>query len=336
MRTRSNYGVIGQTQSLTINSTGGVYSADDQRVAKSGINWPGVIGWINYYTPGTYTFTVPSAVTTISGMAVGGGGAGDDGVNGDGGGGGGSGGSSGYFSNLTVTPGSTITIVVGNGGPATTLKSTNAPAGNSSSITYGTFYLTAYGGPGGICYSGGAAAAPPAPLFGNIPVGVTTGGYAGGSGGAAYNGGGAGGGAGGLAGVGGNGGGQVGGAGGAGTGGGGGGGSTATGGSGGAGSTNNGFTSGAGGAGTSDVTGGGGGGCVTYSNTYTTTSGAAGNGLTVLGSKGGDGGFPGGGGGGSFDNNTGLASAGGNGFVRLIWGSNGNGARIFPTNAGDV
>lgn len=40
MRTRSNYGIIGATQTIALSSTGGVYSADDQRIAKSAGNWP--------------------------------------------------------------------------------------------------------------------------------------------------------------------------------------------------------------------------------------------------------------------------------------------------------
>jgi len=334
MRTRSNYGVLGTTQTIGTSSTGGVYSADDQRIAKSANTWPIILSYVNYATPGTYTFTVPSGVTTISAMAVGGGGAGDDGNTGDGGGGGGSGASAGYFSNLTVTSGSTLSIVVGAGGLATSIKNTTAPNGNLSSITYSTFSLTAYAGLGGPTYGYGSAAAPSAPLFSNTPVGVTTGGYAGGTGGAAYDGGGGGGGAGGLAGAGGTGGHSTSGGATNGVGGSGGGGGTNLGG--GTASTNNGFTSGAGGAGQSNVTGGGGGGCVTYSSAVVSTNGAAGNGLTSAGSKGGDGGFPGGGGGGSWDNGVGLASAGGNGFVRLVWGTNSSGARIFPTNAGDV
>jgi len=279
---------------------------------------------INYSTPGTYTFIVPANATTLSAMAVGAGGAGDDGNTGDGGGGGGSGGSAAFFNNLSVTPGQTLTIVVGLGGIATATKNTKAPDGGLSSITFGSFTMTVPGGIGGTPYSTNPGApAPAAPSFANTPGGVTTGGYAGGPGGAGWDGGGGGGGAGGLGGAGGNGSTayspsgtlyQSGFNGGAGAGGGG-----AASLSAGTGGTNSGYSGGAGGAGQDNATGGGGGGSATYTPSVNTTSGGAGNGLKVAGSQGGQGGFPGGGGGGSWDNGTGLASSGGNGFVRLVW-----------------
>jgi hypothetical protein len=42
MRNRSNFGIIGPQQTVSATTTGGVYSADDQRIAKSTGNWPGV------------------------------------------------------------------------------------------------------------------------------------------------------------------------------------------------------------------------------------------------------------------------------------------------------
>lgn len=340
MRTRANYAVTGVNQTLSTTSTGGVYTSADQYFALRAGTFPAVSVYQNYSTPGTYTFIVPAGVTLLSAMAVGGGGAGDDGNSGDGGGGGGSGGSAGYFANLTVTPGASITVVVGAGGPATTAKGTKAPDGGASSVTSGTFVMSAPGGIGGSPYSTSPGASPPSgPSFTNTPVGVTTGGNAGGGGGAGYNGGGGGGGAGGLGGVGGNGGAAI-----VsygqytsgfnGTSGGGGGGGTYS--TAGTASTNNGFSSAAGGAGQSDITGGGGGGCATYSAAVPPTAGAAGNGSTSAPSQGGAGGFPGGGGGGSWDSNTGVASKGGDGFVRFVWGTNGSGQRLFPTNAGDT
>jgi len=343
-RSRGNRGLIGSQQLVTSISASGVHSILEQLLLKGAGTWPLFgIGHLNYTTPGTYTFSVPAGVNKISAMAVGGGGAGDDGKTGDGGGGGGSGGSAGYFNNLTVTPGDTLTIVVGAGGTATTSKGVQAPSGELSSITYGSFVLTAPGGIGGNPWSTNPGANPPAAASAvNTPVGVTVAGFAGGGGGTGYNGGGGGGGAAGLAGNGGNGSTAVLGDGrlyttgitaSANTGGGGGGQAHY---SAGAATTNNGFSSGAGGSGQSDITGGGGGGCVTYSAESPPTNGGNGNGLTTAGSKGGDGGFPGGGGGGSFDGNTGVASAGGGGFVRLVFGIHGGGVRQFPDNAGDV
>jgi hypothetical protein len=69
-----------------------------------------------------------------------------------------------------------------------------------------------------------------------------------------------------------------------------------------------------------------------FSTTNPTTAGTAGNGLSVAGSKGGNGGFPGGGGGGSFDTGFGLVAPGGSGAVRIIWGP----GRSYPNNATDV
>ena len=277
-----------------------------------------VVTDINYTTPGTYTFVVPSNATTLSAMAVGGGGAGDDGNVGDGGGGGGSGGSAGFFNGLAVTPGQTLTIVVGAGGAATSVKATKAPDGGLSSVTFGSFTMTAPAGIGGLPYSNNPGApAPSAPSFVNTPGGVTTGGFAGGIGGGGYDGGGGGGGAGGLAGAGGTGAYSNGGAATSGTGGAGGGGGTI--GAAGTGGSNSGFSGGSGGGGQNNVTGGGGGGSATYTPAVVTTVGGNGNGLSGPGTQGGAGGFPGGGGGGSWDNNYGLASAGGGGFVRLVW-----------------
>ena len=289
----------------------------------------------NFDTPGTYSFTVPAGVSKLSFMAIGGGGAGDNGNSGDGGGGGGAGGAAAYTSNLSVTPGSTLTVVVGAGGEVDTVYATRANDGGNSSVTFGSFVMTTPGGQGGGNYSNNPGAISYNPTFVNTPAGVITGGYAGGGGGGGYDGGGGGGGAGGLGGVGGNGGGSISGRlytsgfDGAGAGAGGGGaGYNLTGGVGSLGGGN-------GGAGQNNTTGGGGGGAYTYSSTILTTDGSDGNGLTSSGSQGGVGGFPGGGGGGSFDNGTGITTPGGNGFVRIVWGTNGIGQREFPNNALD-
>lgn len=334
-----NGGIKGPLQSFSLTSVPVKISLVQQQLLQGANLYPAPAKYQNYVTPGTYTFIVPDGVSTISAMAVGGGGTGDDGNSGDGGGGGGSGGSAGFFSDVTVTAGQSVTVVVGAGGVATAVKGTKAPDGSPSSVTVGTFVMSAPGGIGGTPYGASPGAYPPAgPSFTNTPVGATTGGYAGGGGGRAYNGGGGGGGAGGLGAVGGNGSAAI-----AsgdyttnfnGTSGGGGGGGANYGA--GTSSANNGFSGGAGGAGQFDTTGGGGGGAATYSAANPPTAGAAGNGSTSNGSKGGNGGFPGGGGGGSWDSNTGLASTGGNGFVRIVWGTNGSGTRKFPTNAGDT
>ena len=66
-------------------------------------------GQAQFITPGTYNWGVPAGVTSVCVVCVGGGGGG--GVNRSGGGGG-----LGWKNNIAVTPGSTISIVVGAGG----------------------------------------------------------------------------------------------------------------------------------------------------------------------------------------------------------------------------
>jgi len=76
-------------------------------------------GQIEYTTPGTYEWTVPDDVTSISVVLVGGGGSGaksnrhDDGNQAGGGGGG----ALAYKNNISVTPGTTIPITVGSRAP---------------------------------------------------------------------------------------------------------------------------------------------------------------------------------------------------------------------------
>lgn len=113
-----------------------------------------------FNTPGTYTFTVPSGVTSITVEAWGAGGGG-----GNGGGGGGNGGGGGGYAKSTfaVTPGSTYYYTVGLGGLA------NNNGGNSILESANATLLVASGGK-----SGGAG--------GNTNTGTIT--FNGGSGGA--------------------------------------------------------------------------------------------------------------------------------------------------------
>ena len=136
-------------------------------------------GQQDYTTPGTYQFTVPSGVTSISTVAVGGGGYGgaQGGGNGPGGGGGG-GGALAYKNNWIVTPGDTIQVVVGAGG-----NNASTPGGDST-VTYESDTLVAGGGGSGgdgtVFTNGGPGGAA------GQPSGYTDGG---GSGGAGANGG---------------------------------------------------------------------------------------------------------------------------------------------------
>ena len=71
-----------------------------------------------YTTPGTYSWTAPSGVTSVSVVCVGGGGGGQTSAQASNGASacGGAGGGLGYKNNITVTPGNTYTLVVGAGG----------------------------------------------------------------------------------------------------------------------------------------------------------------------------------------------------------------------------
>ena len=117
------------------------------------IGVPVVAGQVAYTSPGTYYFTVPAGVTSISCVVIGGGG-GSSGCNGysqySGAGGGGGGLAYGTFS---VTAGQTVTVLVGAGGTrGTNVNSTTniAGGGGESRISYGgSSKLRAFGGRGG-------------------------------------------------------------------------------------------------------------------------------------------------------------------------------------------
>ena len=128
-------------------------------------------------TPGTYSFTVPTGVTSICAVAIGGGGGGASDVN-DGGGGGGGGLQ--YRNDITVTPGETLTVVVGSGGASGVNAATGGPSGlyrSGTQLVYATGGAGArsqFGGPGGAASSNGATAIPYAPL-GNSGLGSVNG-----------------------------------------------------------------------------------------------------------------------------------------------------------------
>lgn len=135
---------------------------------------------VSYTSAGSYSWTVPDGVYEISAVCIGGGGGGaGSGSNTAGGGGGGGGGLS-YSNNISVVPGSTLTIDVGAGGNGGGIE-TNGSAGGDSSVKLGlTTLVLAKGGSGG-SYAGGGGAG------GSSSAGVTTGSdsgkYSGGAGG---------------------------------------------------------------------------------------------------------------------------------------------------------
>lgn len=118
-----------------------------------------------YTTPGTYSWVAPSGVTSVAVVAVGGGGGG---FNCSKGGTGGGGGALVYKNSVTVSPGSSYTVVVGAGGAV-------QAAGGASSFTAGFGTATANGGGGGVFRCCGAAS-------GGSQAGTYDGGGAGGAG----------------------------------------------------------------------------------------------------------------------------------------------------------
>lgn len=103
------------------------------------------VGSKNYLIAGTFTFTIPDGVTSISAVCIGGGG---------GGGGynaycaGGGGGGLAYKNNIPVQPNTIITIVVGAGGVST------GNGGNSSISINGNVVVSGFGGTAGSASDG--------------------------------------------------------------------------------------------------------------------------------------------------------------------------------------
>ena len=116
-------------------------------------------GSARYSSSGTYTFVVPAGVTSLNASVTGGGGGGGGGGYGTGGeqSGSGGGGGSGYTStgSISVTPGETLTIVVGAGGAAGSAQYSRSSGGfggtgGTSTLSRGaSTLLTAAAGNGG-------------------------------------------------------------------------------------------------------------------------------------------------------------------------------------------
>ena len=267
-------------------------------------------GQLTYNIPGIYSFICPPDVTSVSVVCVGGGGQGATsmGVDSNGGGGGGLG----YKNNITVIPGNTYKVVVGDAGSKNFW---------GDGVDGGDSYFKDISIVAGLGGKGGA-------IYGISGVGGTyfgDGGGNGGNGGAANSLQGGGGGAGGYSGNGGDGLSSASGSSGAGTGGAGGGGYKA--GGGGVGLLGEGSSGASASSGTIGNAGSGGddGKVPTKNFSYTNNSGVATTFSTSFPPKGG----AYGGGGCSAP----TYGAGGHGAVRIIWGD----GRAFPsTNTGDV
>ena len=266
-----------------------------------------------YTTPGTYQWTCPVGVTSISVVCVGAGGSGGAAYWAGGGGGGGG---LGYKNNIPVTPGQQYTVTVGAGGQGVSATSGGQGTAGGDSWFIATNYVRGIGGQPGVGtdtntntpYAGGAGG-------GFVGDGGGTGGAGGTSQGDTSGGGGA---AGGYGGNGGRGGGV----------------------------TSGIFTNGAGGAGSGGAHGGNnsatgaaqsGGGTglfgIARSGAAAGQGGSGGTNGSGNGTSGGSaakGGFPGGGGGGqSNDSKSTPGCNGGDGAVRIIWPGD---TRAFPNN----
>lgn len=273
---------------------------------------PGVAtGQQAYTTPGSYSWVVPTGVTSVSVVAVGAGASGARKFYCSGcfcyAGSSGPGGSLSYKNNYSVTPGTSITVAAGTGGAANSSSIDPNPGLGSWFANYSGVLLAKGGncinyGPnvGDVSYTGGG---------GNGCTSVSRGGGGGGAGG--YTGTGGNGAAGACSGSGSSGGGGGGGASGCGNGGGGGGGGTGI------------LGAGSNGARGSNYAGGGGGG----------SGGASGSsGSSFNGGNGG--GYGGGAGSSSASGVSRTSGAGANGAVRIIWPGT---TRSFPsTNTGDM
>ena len=273
----------------------------------------GVGGAEAFITAGTHSWTAPAGVTSVSVVAIGGGGGGGAAYWSGGGGGGGG---LGWKNNISVTPGSSYTVVVGDGG-----TSQNAGSGGAGGESYfiNNTTVSGSGGGGGIGtsgtsnqnYAGGAAGGYVGDGGGNGGVGGTSSGDTAGAGG----------GAGGYSGDGGRGSGSAGsyqnGSGG--------------GGAGGSGGGNNGSNGAAPSGGGVGIFGEGTSGGSSSAGGSGGTSGSAN--ATSGGSSNTGGTYGGGGGGQSNDSRNTPGCQGKNGVVRILWGS----GRSFPsTNVGDT
>jgi hypothetical protein len=171
----------GGTAVIATNGTGGTVTTSSYTVntltfstlTNEALTLGGASASTSFIYPGTFTWIVPSGVTSISAVTVSGGGGGTGGFEG-GGGQGGAGGGLAYLNNYSVTAGQSYTVFVGRGGPAST-------TGEGSYIQSPSSSFICRASRGGIGPSDGGA-------FQNGTAGATGGG--GGGGGAGGGGGG--------------------------------------------------------------------------------------------------------------------------------------------------
>jgi hypothetical protein len=103
------------------------------------------VGQSSFTTPGTYSWIVPTGVTSISVVTVGGGGGGG-GAGSNLGKGGGGGGALAYVNHISVTPGETLTVGVGTSGQPGIVPTSTASDGGNSYVKRGAISLVEAGG----------------------------------------------------------------------------------------------------------------------------------------------------------------------------------------------
>lgn len=136
-----------------------------------------VQGQQEYTTAGTFNFTVPAGVTSLSAVCIGGGGGGGGWGNAADESAGGGGGGSLAYNTFAVTPGEILTINVGAAGTAGATQNNGGNGGTSSVQRSGTNLVAAGGGTGG---RGGDAGGQAGGAGGTV---ITGGGFSGGRGG---------------------------------------------------------------------------------------------------------------------------------------------------------
>ncbi len=105
-----------------------IYIANDAEWVPVGSGGKADPGEVLFVSVGQHSWTVPDGVEAVSVVAIGGGGGGA----GDHDGGGGTGGGLGWRNNITVTPGTSITVRVGAAGPGGDNEGTNGQNGGES------------------------------------------------------------------------------------------------------------------------------------------------------------------------------------------------------------
>lgn len=119
----------------------GIYQLNDYSAYILNNAWWQLAGQDEFMEPGTYTWVCPPGVTTVSAVCVGGGGGGSSSWANPSGGGAGLG----WKNNISVTPGTSYTVVVGQGGA----RSGNSQDGQSSYFINSSTVKGGYGAGGG-------------------------------------------------------------------------------------------------------------------------------------------------------------------------------------------